>query len=228
MSSSGSARRGGRPAKAECRAPILVTDLEPLDLDGLEDHDGWSERALTGSAVAADAQHVGISRSTVTNVRFTGANLHKFELTDVVVTNGDFAGAVLEELSLNRVAFVGCRFTGADLGGAHLADVRFTDCQLDDVGMRMVRAERVAVSGGSAERIDLYRAWLNGSRWHDVDLTGADLSGAHLERARLQGSTLVDVRGASALKGSVIDHEQVITVGLALIAESGIEIDEDR
>lgn len=183
---------------------------------------------MSGSAVAADAEHVSFSRSTITGVRFTAAQLRRLELTDVVVTDCDLAGAVLEELSLDRVAFVGCRFTEADLGGARLVDVAFTDCQLDEAALRLVRAERLAVRGGSALGLDLYRGWANGSRWHDVDLTGADLSGAHLERARLQGSTLTDVRGAKALEGSVIDHEQVFVVGRALIAEAGIVVDEDR
>jgi len=206
----------------------VVTELEEVELDGLEDHDGWSESAIRGYAVAADAEHVNVSRSTISSARFTGANLRKLELTDVAVANSDFAGAVLEELSLNRVSFTNCRFSGADLGGASLVDVRFTDCQLDEVAMRMVRAERLHVSGGTATKIDLYRAEARGSRWHDTDLTGADLSGAHLDRARLQGSTIVDVRGAKALQGTVIDHDQVVAVGLALMADSNITIDEDR
>jgi len=221
-------RRATRAANQEVRAPIVVTELEEVELDGLEDHDGWSESAISGYAVAADAEHVNISRSTLGSIRFTSANLRRFELTDVAVANCDFAGVVLEELSLNRVSFTNCRFTGADLGGANLVDVRFTDCQLDEVALRLARAERLAVSGGTAAKIDLYRAQLPGSRWHDVDLTGADLSGAKFTRARLQGSTIVDVRGAKALEGAVIDHEQVVTVGLALMADSGITIDEER
>lgn len=206
----------------------MVTDLDEVELDGFQDHDGWSESAISGYAVAADAEHVNISRSTISTARFTGANLRRLELTDVVVANSDFAGAVLEELSLNRVSFTNCRLSGADLGGATFADVRFTDCQLDEVALRMVRAQRLAVSGGTAAKIDLYRAELQGSRWHDVDLTGADLSGAKLARARLQGSTIVDVRGAKALEGAVIDHEQAFPVGLALLADLGITVDEER
>lgn len=217
-----------RRANEECRAPIQVVDLDERELDGLEDHDGFSEVAITGYAVAADAEHVNISRSTISSTRFTGANLRRLELTDVVVANSDFAGAVLEELSLDRVSFTNCRFTGADLGGASLVDVRFTDCQLDEVAMRMVRAQRLAVSGGTATSIDLYRAQVPGSRWHDVDLTGADLSGASLARARLHGSVLTDVRGAKALEGAVIDHEQLVAVGLALMADSGITVDDAR
>jgi uncharacterized protein YjbI with pentapeptide repeats len=217
-----------RRANEECRAPVVATKLDPLELDGLEDHDGWSEVAVSGSAIAADAEHVSFARSTITGVRFTGANLRRLELTDVVVANCDLAGAVLEELSLDRVAFANCRLSGADLGGASLVDVRFTDCQLDEVALRLARTQRLAVVGGSAAGIDLYRAEVRGSRWHDTDLSGAELSGAKLARARLQGSTVTDVRGAKALEGTVIDHEQSIAVGLALLADLGITITEDR
>lgn len=205
----------------------MPADLEDLELDHLEDDDGFSERAIRGSAVAADAERVGISRSTVTGVRLAGANLHRFELADVAFTNCDLAGAVFEEATFSRVSFTGCRFSGADLGGARLADVRFTDCQLDDLGLRMVAAERLVVTGGSAERVDLYRAKVPGSRWEGVDLTGADLSGADLARARLHGSTLVDLTGSAALKGTVIDAGQVVLVGIALIADAGITVDDD-
>ncbi len=217
-----------RPANQECRAPIVPGDLDEVELDGLDDHDGWSEAAVTGYAVAADAEHVQISRGTIATARFTGASIRKLELTDVAVANTDFAGAVLEDLSCLRVSFTNCRFSGADLGGASLADVRFTDCQLDEIGLRLVRAERLVVTGGTAVKADLYRADVPGSRWHDVDLTGADLSGARFTRVRLHGSTIVDVRGAKALQGAVIDHQQVVPVGLALIADAGIEVDDDR
>ncbi len=207
---------------------MVPADLEPLELDGLEDHDGWGERAIRGTAIGADAELVEIGRSTIAGVRFTAAHLRRLELIDVILTDCDLSGAVLEELRLDRVAFVNCRLDGADLGGATLTDVRFTDCQMDDLGLRMVRAERLVVTGGTAQRVDLYRAWCNGSRWHDVDLTGAELSGAKLARARLQGSTIAEVRGGRALEGAVIDHEQVVAVGLALIADVGIELSDER
>lgn len=206
---------------------MVPTDLEPLELDGLDDDDGWAECEIRGSAVAADAERVGISRSTVVGVRLAAAQLRRLELTDVTLVDCDLAGAVLDESALVRVAFERCRFNGADLGGSTLTDVRFTDCQLEDVGLRMVRAERLVVSGGTAARVDLYRARLAGSTWHDTDLTGADLSGADLARARLHGSTIADVTGASALRGSVIDPAQTVAVGLALIADVGIIVDHD-
>jgi uncharacterized protein YjbI with pentapeptide repeats len=217
-------RRAGRD---RCRAPTALADLEPLELDGLADHDGWSERHVTGSAVAADAQQVSFARSTITGVRFTAAQLHRLDLVDVTITNCDLAGVIFEDASFNRVALVGCRLKGADLGGASLVDVRFTDCQLDEAALRMVRTERLVVTGGSARQIDCYRAKVIGSDWHGVDLTGADLSGADFSRAHLHGSTIADLIGAKALTGSVIDPVQEFAVGRAVLADLGIVVDDD-
>ncbi len=218
-------RPAGRDA---CRPPIVPAALDPLELDHLEDHDGWSERAVTGAAIAADAEHVTFDGCRLTGIRLTGAQLFKAELRDVVLTNCDLAGAVLEELSLDRVAFVGCRLSGADLGGASLRDVSFADCQLDELGLRMARTERLDVRGGTAAQLDAYEAWLTASSWIDVDLTGADLSGAKLGRARFAGRTsLVDVRGASALSGATIGRGLSVDVGLALLADLRIAVDDD-
>ncbi|MEZ5137532.1 MAG: pentapeptide repeat-containing protein [Acidimicrobiales bacterium] len=206
----------------------MPAGLEPLELDGLVDHDGWSEREVTGSAIAADAEHVGFGGCRIAGVRLTGARLFKAELVDVVLTDCDLAGAVLEELSLDRVAFVGCRLSGADLGGATLRDVSFRDCQLDELGLRLARTERLEVHGGTAAQLDAYDAWLTASRWTDVDLTGADLTKARLGRARFgAGSRLVDVRGAAALAGSSIDPTLAVDVGHALLADLRIAVEDD-
>lgn len=221
--------RGSAPGEdaARCRAPAVPGHLDPLALDRIVDDDGFVEREVRGSAVAADAERVCITRSTLVGVRLTAAQLHRPELTDVALVDCDLAGAVVEEGRFVRVSFIRCRFSGADLGGAQLTDVRFLDCQLNDLSLRMVAAARLAVEGCSATGIDLYRARLAGSTWHRTDLTGAELSGADLARARLHGSTIAELRGASALKGTVIGTDQVAAMGLALIADSGIVIDDE-
>jgi len=104
--------------------------------------------------------------------------------------------------------------------------VRLDDCQLDDAGLRMVEATRVVVEGCAAPRLDLYRAKAAGSRWVDDDLTGADLSGADLSGAWLAGLALADLKGGSALRGTVIDPAMAIPVGAALLADAGITIDD--
>ena len=206
---------------------MVPQHLDPLLLDGIADDDGLVEREIRGSAVTADAERVSITRSTLVGVRLTGVQLRRPELTDVALVDCDLAGAVVEEGWFVRVSFTRCRLSGADLGGAELTDVRFVDCQLDELGLRMVAAARLVVEGCSATGVDLYRARLAGSTWNRTDLTGAELSGADLARARLHGSTIAELRGASALKGAVIDPDQVVAVGLALIADSGIVIDDD-
>src|SRR4051794_35515075 len=93
------ARPSASSGRDGTRTPVLPPHLDPLELDGLEDHDGWSERSVTGSAIAADAEHISFGRCTITGMRFTAAQVRRLELTDVVVANCDLAGAVFEEAS---------------------------------------------------------------------------------------------------------------------------------
>jgi uncharacterized protein YjbI with pentapeptide repeats len=209
------------------RAPVVDEELQEVELDGLVDDDEWVERHLRGEAMGAEAERVGLVRCRLTGVRLAGVRLVRPELVDVVLVDCDLAGVTFEDASLTRVAFTRCRLTGADLGGSQMTDVRFTDCRLDDAGLRMVEAARLVVEGCTAPRLDLYRAKVGGSRWVDGDLTAADLSGADLTGARLGDLVLADVKGGAALRGTVIAPSMAVAVGMALLADAGIEIADD-
>ena len=215
----------GRGAGA-ARRPVLHDDLEPLELDGFEDDDGFRDRAITGFAVAADAERVELVRCTVSTMRIIAARLRRLHMTDVRLVDCDLSQAVFEEASFDRVELIRCRLSEADLGGARLVDVRFVECQLDGAAFRLVEAARLEIEHSTAPGLDLYRARVPGARVTDADLTGADLSGADLARARLHGSRLVDVRGATALRGASIDAEQVVDAGLAVLADLGVAVTE--
>lgn len=217
---------GPNAGNAATRRPVIPAELDDLELDGFEDDDGFRERAITGFAVAADAERVELLRCTVSTMRWTGARLRRLHLTDVRLVDCDLAQVVLEEASFDRVELVRCRLTDADLGGARLVDVRFTECQLDGAALRLAEGARVEIDQSTAPGLDLYRARLAGARLTDTDLSGADLSGADLARAQLHGSRLTDVKGASALRGASIDAEQVIDAGLAVLADLGVNVTE--
>lgn len=216
--------RGPDDGAAATRRPVIPAHLDDLDLDGFEDDDGFRDRSIIGSAVAADAERVDLARCTVSTMRWTAAVLRRPHLTDVRLVDCDLSQVVLEEAVFDRVELVRCRLTDADLGGARMTDVRFVDCQLDGAALRLVESSRLSIEGSTAPGLDLYRARLPGARVVDTDLSGADLSGADLDRARLHGSRLVDVRGASALRGASIDAEQVVDAGLAVLADLGVTI----
>lgn len=209
---------------AAARRPVIHDDLEPLELDGFEDDDGFRDRAISGSAVAADAERVELVRCTVSTMRMTAAQLRRLHLTDVRLVDCDLSQVVFEEASFDRVELVRCRLSEADLGGARLVDVRFVECQLDGAALRLAEAARLTVEQSTAPGLDLYRARIPGARITDTDLTGTDLSGADLARARLHGSRLVDVRGATALRGAAIDAEQVVDAGLSVLADLDITV----
>ena len=58
-----------------------------------------------------------------------------------------------------------------------------------------------------------------------ADLREADVTRARFASADLRGAELEDVRGAASLRGALISPEQVLAVGLSLIAGAGILVD---
>lgn len=161
--------------------------------------------------------------------RFAGSDLSGrvftgFEVRDTAFVHCDLSGAVLDGAVLERVTFTDCRLTGTVLSGATLRDVRVTDCRADLVNLRMTRAAWLVVEGSGLRGADLHEFAGTDCAFLGCDLTGADLERADLTGARLHGSTLDDLRGALALRGTSIAPDQQVTVGAALLAALGIRV----
>jgi hypothetical protein len=73
---------------------------------------------------------------------------------------------------------------------------------------------------------DFYDARLRNAALLDCDLTDVDLSAAHVAGLSLHGSTLNSMRGVSALvdAGLSIDSDQVVPLGVALVAGLGVTV----
>ena len=155
--------------------------------------------------------------------RFTGLRCR-----DTQFVHCDLSGTVLDGAVLTRVTFVDCRLTGVVLGAAALTDVRVSDGQADLANLRMARAGHLLFENTSLRGADFYQ--FTGT---DVGLVGCDLAGATfheaaLTRAYLHGSSLDDVQGALALRGSRISPDQQVGLGAALLAALEIEITEQQ
>jgi uncharacterized protein YjbI with pentapeptide repeats len=161
--------------------------------------------------------------------RFAGADLSGrrlpgLSLRDTAFDRCDLSGAVLDGAVLDRVTFTGCRLTGVVLSGTTLRDVRITDCRADLANLRMARARFLLVEDSVLRGVDLHEFAGTHVALLDCDLTGADLDRAALAGARLHGSTLDDVRGATSLRGARIGPEQQVVVGAALLTALGIQV----
>jgi uncharacterized protein YjbI with pentapeptide repeats len=216
------------PASRPPTPPRLEASRERITLTDLTDGIELAEVDVTGDVAGVAAADVEISAARISAMRFTGADLDRIRMVDTVIDDCDLSGVLLTESSLTRVAWRGCRLSGIVFARATLRDVHFVECKLDDASLRMATAERIQFDGCNLRRADLHGARLAGARFFDCDLAGTEFSKASLTGARLHGSTLDGVKGATALRGAVIDSAQVVPLGAALLAALGIVLDDER
>jgi uncharacterized protein YjbI with pentapeptide repeats len=209
-----------RPARVGA-ALELIADPE------IEDDTEWSEVELTGDLGGRTACDVDVQGSRLVRCVLTGSTFDRMRLTDTVVEDCELSGASFDEASWNRVELRDCRMSGLAVTRAKLRDVRFVRCRLDESSFRMTSGERVVFDECDLRGVDLYDASLAGAALTDCDLTGADLSSANLRGARLHGSTLLDLRGAAALRGVVIDPDQVVPVSYSLLGAFDIVVEDE-
>jgi uncharacterized protein YjbI with pentapeptide repeats len=188
----------------------------------------WSEAEVSGDFSGLDGGHAEISGCRISNARFTGTELTHARIIDTTFVGCDLSGARLDEARLTRVELRDCRLSGLLLGGATLQDVRVVDSKADRGHFRLSTGERVDFESTVLTGADFGGCRIAHARFFDCDLTGADFSGARLEGARLHGSTLDDLRGALDLTGVVIDANQVVPLGVRVLAALGVGVDEAR
>ena len=207
--------------------PRLAQALATLDAE-LEDEAAWSEAEVSGDFSGVAANHVEIAGCRVANARFTGTDLAHARIIDATFTGCDLSGARLDEARLTRVELRDCRLSGLLLGGATMQDVRIVDCKVDNGHFRLSKGERVEFHSTVLTGADFGGCRIAHARFFDCDLTGADFSGARIKGARLHGSTLEDVRGALDLTGVVIDANQLVPLGVRVLAALGVGVDDER
>lgn len=215
-----------RARAADRTPPVLDDELDAVERTVLEDGDGWEGLAVSGDLSGQVAARVDIAACRVTGARFVAAELPHLRLRDVVLEDCDLAGAALDDVVATRVELRRCRLTGLVASGARWRDVAFVDCQMDDATLRRATWERCEVVGCRLRGADLTGGRFTASALLRSDLTGATLTGAAMGGTRLHGSTVEGLVGAEALRGVVIGRDQVVPVGVALLAGAGIVVDD--
>jgi len=199
-----------------------------LDAGGpLEDGGAWAG-ADAGAQQSFDGgvRDFDITASRLRAVRLTGAVLEGGRWADVVVEDCELSGMTLEGTTWARVAFRGCRMSGMVAIGVKAVDVMFTDCRIDAANFRGSAFERCAFDGCDLARADFYGARLAPGAMRRCSLVEADFSKAQCEGLDLRGSDLSGVIGAASLRGCTITPEQMVPLGLALVASLGVRVED--
>jgi uncharacterized protein YjbI with pentapeptide repeats len=132
------------------------------------------------------------------------------QLADGVLAGADAANADWSRSALTRVVLSDCRCTGIDLSEAQLRDVELRRCKLDYANLRLARLDRVRFVECAMVDADFGGAELSECVFDACDLTTADLSNATMRSTDLRGCRLSGLRGASALRGALIDTVQLL------------------
>lgn len=191
----------------------------------LESGDSWRGVAFTDTMVVPDS----LADLTLRESTWTGADLALRTITglrcqDVLFERCDLSGVRLDGAGSTRVRFVGCRLTGAMLSATRLADVIIEDSVADLVNFRAAHATYLSIETTSLREADFYTAQLINSALLDSDLTAANFTEVRGSGLELHGSTLDSIRGAQSLTEARIDSDQLIPLGLALVAALQVEV----
>jgi uncharacterized protein YjbI with pentapeptide repeats len=201
--------------------------VERDDAVSLAPHERIEDREVHGLEAADEPlEGIELHRCRLVRPAWTGAQLVRAALTDVVVEDAELAGLTLDECTLVRVAFVRCRLSGMVAPALRGTDVTFTGCRMEDAWLRAATLERVAFDDCALPRADLYSARLQHVRLVGCDLTEIELSQAHLDDVAFHGSRIEGLRGGAALRNAVIGADQVLDFAGPLLHAAGLVVDD--
>jgi uncharacterized protein YjbI with pentapeptide repeats len=198
----------------------------PIRPPALRDGDGDDGSALLGLA-GEEVEGLEVAGCRLVRPDWTGAQLTRARLTDVVIEDGELAGLTLDECSLLRVAFVRCRLTGIVAPALRATDVTFEGCRMEDAWLRAATFERVGFDDCALARADLYSARLQQVRLVGCDHSEIEISQAQLDDVAFHRSTIEGLKGGSALRSAVISTDQILGFAGPVFHAAGIRVDDD-
>lgn len=176
--------------------PVDDRDLAGLVLDGCE----LSDVSLEG----VDLRSARVLESAVTGLRATTLRAARSTWRDVQATAWRVGAAELWDSEWVGTALSDSRIGYLNLQGATLRDVLLRDCVLDGLDLRDATCTRVAFVR---------------CRIGTLDVLGGSFT--HLD---LRGSSVQTVDSAGALRGAIVDGDQVVELAPLLADAAGITV----
>jgi uncharacterized protein YjbI with pentapeptide repeats len=205
-----------------------IDDRLDAGAESLADDVSWSETAVgQGGSFSGAASGIEILGSRLDGVRLTGAVLEAGRWADVEVDGCELSATTLEDTNLVRVVFRSCRMSGLVAIGVKAKDVRFVDCKLEGANFRGSSLERCAFEDCDLRQADFYGARIEPGRLRRCALAGAEFSKANCDSLDLCGSKLEGVLGAASLTNCCITPDQMVPLGLALLAPLNVRVQDD-
>jgi len=158
------------------------------------------------------------------DVNLSGRQISGLKCRDSRFVRCDLSGVVLDRADLARVIFEDCRMTGVHFVAAKASDVQILGGRADLANFRMMEAHRMLADDVSLHSADFYSSTLQFCAITDCDLTEANFQDARVSGLHLHGSTIDGLRGVLSLGGSRVSPDQVVPLGAAILAATGIQV----
>ncbi len=159
------------------------------------------------------ADGVSFAESRIQRASFSGLQLLRLSLDDVLVGDCDLSNTDWSQAGFRRVIVENCRLAGFKLNRARIQQTVFRDCQgkymqFDEAAFKEVRFERCALIDVNFDGADL-----RGAVFIDCDLQGATFDKAKLERTDFRGANVESSRiKVEELRGAIIAPHQAVVL----------------
>ncbi|MFJ9771831.1 pentapeptide repeat-containing protein [Kitasatospora sp. NPDC101157] len=214
------------PRQKNPQAPRFQIGLRPAQLpdDDFEDDATIKGRRYEGlSLVGRQGEAIEVEQSSFENVRFTGTHLVRSVLAHVTFDTCDFATVRTQDVSILRSTVTGCRLTGSSWSNGSFRDVLFEGTRADSTLFRYAKLNTVVFTDCNLSQADFQFAELRNVRFEKCDLTGAQFANVVIQPGvSFDGCTLIDLGGASHLKGATVRGPGGMELALSLAREAGI------
>ncbi|GIF14172.1 pentapeptide repeat-containing protein [Actinoplanes teichomyceticus] len=187
-------------------------DYTGAHLDGAEFDDvragntRFDESVFTGTTfTGGDLGRARFSDVWMARTRWIGAGWVEADLLDVTILDSVLAGVQAHGGTWRRVVLQGCKIDSLNLRATRLQDVEFRDCDLTEVDFGSATLTGVTFPGSAIRR----------ARFGRVTVKKLDFRGC-------RGLDVAD--GWDALRGAVIDHDQLAEAAPALAQTLGIVV----
>ena len=162
--------------------PPRSTPRGAIDHDTVRAHEAWVRQGGTGPG-QLDVAHVDVR-----NARMGACNLPRSRFTGVLIEGANAEYTTFDEAVWTRVYARGARLRSTKWDAA-----RLTECEFYEADVVLANLRGTVVTGGDWDGVRLDRAFLDGAVFEGVSLRRARLVDARLDGARFVDC---DVRGA--------------------------------
>ncbi|MER6347593.1 pentapeptide repeat-containing protein [Streptomyces sp. NPDC001595] len=217
---------GGTTVKGARRPEVRLPPLEPYEGQRLEpdgDYDGlaFQEADLTGQ----DGGGARFMDCALTGCTVTETRLRRARLLDSVLTGIQGVGTDLADSSLRDVRLVDPRLGGVQWHGAVLERVVITGGKLDYLNLRKARLRDVVFENCVLVEPDFGGARLERVEFVDCAVKGVDFTAATLKDVDLRGAEPLEIAGGpDRLSGAVISPGQLVDLAEVFAAALGVRV----